>query len=125
MTPLYLRSAWRIYLEVRFRDQDMGVAVLQKLKHKYAGLEGDEKEKHADIVKDEVTGINNIISKGETDPLMMEMPSVRVSMVSEIRFMLQSKGITTTMVHHNAMHGVHRETSVEIFWRTGPRILAG
>ena len=29
-------------LEVRFRDEDMAVDVLQRLKHKYAGLEGDE-----------------------------------------------------------------------------------
>jgi hypothetical protein len=44
-------------LEVRFRDQDMAVAVLQGLKHKYAGLEGDETGKHADIVEDKETGL--------------------------------------------------------------------
>ena len=44
-------------LEVKFRDQDMAMAVLQGLKHKYPGLEGDETGKHADIVKDVETGL--------------------------------------------------------------------
>ena len=44
-------------LEVKFRDQDMAMAVLQGLNHKYPGLEGDETGKHADIVKDVETGL--------------------------------------------------------------------
>ena len=43
--------------EVRFRDQGMAAAVLQVLKHKYVGLEGDETGKHGDIVKDKETGL--------------------------------------------------------------------
>jgi hypothetical protein len=35
----------------------MAVAVLQVLKHKYMGLEGDETGKHGDIVKDKETGL--------------------------------------------------------------------
>jgi len=44
-------------LEVRFKDGNMAMAVLQGLKHKYVGLAGDEEGKHADIVKDKETGL--------------------------------------------------------------------
>jgi len=44
-------------LEVKFRDQDMAMAVLQGLKHKYPGLEGDETGKHGDIFMDKETGL--------------------------------------------------------------------
>jgi len=44
-------------LEVKFRDQDMAMAVLQGLKHKYPGLEGDETGKHGDMFKDKETGL--------------------------------------------------------------------
>merc|ERR1719341_1579837 len=44
-------------LEVRFRNEDMAVAVLQGLKHKYVGLAVDEDGNHADIVKDKETGL--------------------------------------------------------------------
>ena len=62
MTPLYLPSAWRIYLEVRFRDQDMGVAVLQKLKHKYAGQPaGHRGHVHLQEVPEEVEGTARLL----------------------------------------------------------------
>ena len=35
----------------------MAVAVLQRLKHKYTGLEADETGKHMDIVKDKESGL--------------------------------------------------------------------
>merc|ERR1719318_2085895 len=43
-------------LEVKFRDQDMAMAVLQGLKHKYLGLEGDETGTHGDMFMDKETG---------------------------------------------------------------------
>merc|ERR1719318_12050 len=46
-----------VILEVKFRDQDMALAVLQGLKHKYPGLEGDERGKHGDMFKDKETGL--------------------------------------------------------------------
>ena len=36
-------------LEVRFRDKVMTMAVMQRRKHKYAGLESNKTEKHADV----------------------------------------------------------------------------
>ena len=44
-------------LEVKLRDKDMAMAVLQGLKHKYPGLEGDVAGLHSDILPDKKTGL--------------------------------------------------------------------
>eukprot|EP00092_Neocalanus_flemingeri_P024750 GFUD01026839.1.p1 GENE.GFUD01026839.1~~GFUD01026839.1.p1 ORF type:complete len:459 (+),score=149.93 GFUD01026839.1:197-1378(+) len=44
-------------LEVKLRDMDMAVAVLNGLKHKYPGLEGDMTGVHSDILPDKETGL--------------------------------------------------------------------
>ena len=89
--------------DVRFRDQDTGVAVLQRLKHKYVGLESDEMGDQVDTVEDMETGLFKIFSKEEPD-LMIEMPSVKPSIVSKIRSMQQSKEILTAVVIFNGMN---------------------
>jgi hypothetical protein len=89
--------------DVRFRDQDTGVAVLQRLKHKYVGLESDEMGDQVDTVEDMETGLFKIFSKEEPD-LMIEMPSVKPSIVSKIRSMQQSNEILTTVIRFNGMN---------------------
>ena len=44
-------------LEVRFRDEDMTVDLLQRLKRKYAGLESDKTGKQADIKENKESGL--------------------------------------------------------------------
>eukprot|EP00092_Neocalanus_flemingeri_P019000 GFUD01020585.1.p1 GENE.GFUD01020585.1~~GFUD01020585.1.p1 ORF type:complete len:459 (+),score=139.75 GFUD01020585.1:203-1378(+) len=44
-------------LEVKLRDKDMAMAVLNGLKHKYPGLEGDKTGIHSDILPDKKTGL--------------------------------------------------------------------
>ena len=44
-------------IEVKMRDQDMAVAVLNGLKQKYPGLKGDTTGSHADIFPDKKTGL--------------------------------------------------------------------
>ena len=90
-------------LKVRFRDQGMAVAVLQGLKHKYVGLESDEMGDQVDTVEDMETGLFKIFSKEEPD-LMIEMPSVKPSIVSKIRSMQQSNEILTTVIRFNGMN---------------------
>eukprot|EP00092_Neocalanus_flemingeri_P015933 GFUD01017250.1.p1 GENE.GFUD01017250.1~~GFUD01017250.1.p1 ORF type:complete len:1654 (+),score=467.45 GFUD01017250.1:121-5082(+) len=44
-------------LEVKLRDKDMTIAVLNGLRKKYPGLEGDSSSNHADIFPDKETGL--------------------------------------------------------------------
>ena len=73
------------------------------LRYKYTGLVGYEMGENVDNVKDMETGLLKVQSKEEPDLMMMELPSVWFSMVSVIGCRTQSKGIPTTVVHHNTM----------------------
>ena len=64
-----------------------------------------ESEDLASMVQvDKETGLSKFTSKKEPDLMTMEMPSARLSMVSKIRSMQQSKGILTTVIRSNGVN---------------------
>jgi len=45
------------FIEVKFKDESIAMAVLQGLQHKYPGFVGDDEGKFKDLVKDTQTGL--------------------------------------------------------------------
>ena len=58
---------------------------------------------------DKKAGLIKVTGKEVTELLWMKMPYVRFIMVSKIESMLQSNGIPTIVVHHNALLREHIE----------------
>ena len=82
----------------------MAMAVLQGLKHKYPGLEGDETGKHGDMFKDKETGLFTICftdSKRKRYKATMEKFSLQSSMwlhlvqekLQQLAFMFKRKSV--------------------------------
>jgi hypothetical protein len=91
-------------LEVGFRDKDMAMDVLQRLKHKYAGLEGDEAGKNTDIGKNKENGLFTLFftnSKRKRYMATMEKFNIFRGLGAEdqvlVAFHLKATGLSTAI----------------------------